>query len=65
MLYFLEQINFLEDFTFTEVVLHVVLFYGFDGHLFASEFVHSESDLSKCSFADKLDKLIEIKGSWW
>ena len=64
MLYLLQEIHLLEYFSLAEVILHVVLFNGFDGHLLSSEFVDTQCYLSKGALTDEFDKLIEIQGGW-
>jgi hypothetical protein len=50
--YFLEKVNFLKDFPFTEIVLHERLFDRFYCYLFASQNVHAESYFAKSALAD-------------
>jgi len=57
---FFQQVNFLEDLSFAEVVLHVLLFDGLDGNVFASELVHTECHLAERTFANELNELVEL-----
>lgn len=61
VLYLFQQINFLEHFTLAEIVLHIVLLYGLDGHLLSGELVDSQGDLAECSFSYELHEFVEIQ----
>ena len=60
-----EQVNFLENLTFAEVILHVILLYGFDGNLLSSEFVDTESYFTKCTFSNEFHEFVEVQCCWW
>ena len=51
----------MEDLSTGELILHVGFLNGLDGHLLACEFMDAEGNLAKCSFADQLDKFIELQ----
>ena len=57
---FFQQINFLEDLSFVEVILHVLLFDGLDSYVFASELVHTQCYLAERTFANELNELIKL-----
>lgn len=65
MLDLLEQVYLLEDLSLAEVVLHVVLFDGFDCNLLACEFVDAESDFAEGTFSNQFHKFVEVESCWW
>lgn len=64
MLNFLEQVDLLEDFAFAELVLHVVLLDGLDGHLLARQFVDSESYFAEGSLSNQLHEFVKVQSCW-
>ena len=58
---FLQNIDFLEDFTARILVLNVDLVDTFDCYIFASQFVDAKCDFAKSTFAKQLDTLIEVE----
>ena len=64
MLDLLEEIDLLEHLSLAEVVLHVGLLDGLDGHLLPRQLVHPQSYLTEGTLADELDELVEVEGGW-
>ena len=62
MLYLLQQIDLLKDLPFGEVILHVALLDGLNGHVLAGELVDAEGDLAERAFADELHELVVLEG---
>ena len=65
MLYFFEEINFLENFSFTKIILHVIFFNGFDSHLLASKFMNTKRNFTESSLSNKFDEFVKIQSGWW
>ena len=64
MLYFFEEINFLENFSFTKIILHVIFFNCFDGNLLARKFMNTKRNFTKCSLSNKFNEFVKIQSSW-
>lgn len=62
MLDLLEEIDLLENLSLAEVVLHVCLLDGLDGHLLPRQLVHPQGHLTEGTLADELDELVEVEG---
>ena len=65
MLYFFKEINFLENFSFTKIVLHVIFLNGFDSHLLARKFMNTKCNFTKSSLSNELDEFVEIQSGRW
>ena len=61
MLYFLEEVYLLEHLTFAEVILHIILLDGLDGHLLPCKLVNTKGYLAEGSFANQLDELVKVQ----
>jgi hypothetical protein len=57
----LQQVNFLENFAFAKVILHIIFLDRFNGYLLASELVNSQGDFTESALADELHKLVEVQ----
>ena len=58
---FLQNINLLEDFSARVVVLDINFVNTLDSYIFASQFMDSKSDFTKCTLTQKFDEAIEVK----
>ena len=58
-----QKVNLLKHFPLRKIVLHVVLFDGFDSHLFASKLVNPQSNFAESPLADHLYELVKIESS--
>ena len=65
MLDLLQQVDFLEYFSFAEVILHVLLFNRLDRDILARQLVHAQSHLAKSTLADQLNELVELQCRRW
>jgi hypothetical protein len=52
MLYFFQEINFLENFSFAKIILHVIFFNGFDSYLLTSKFMNTKRNFTESSFSN-------------
>ena len=55
-----QDVDLLHDFLFRVDVLHVTFVDGFNGNLATSQLVNCKCNLTKCAFANKLNKLVEV-----
>ena len=62
---FLQEVNLLEDLSLREIVLHVVLFDGFDSNLLSCKLVDSKCHFSEGTFTDHFDEFVEIESCGW
>ena len=62
MPYFLQNIDFLENFTAWVVIFDINFVNTLDSNIFASQFVDSKSDFTESTFAQKFYEAIEVKG---
>ena len=65
MLYFLKQINLLEDLPFRKVIFHITFLYGLDSDIFPSEFVYAEGDLPEGTLTNQFHEFVVFQGSRW
>jgi len=65
MLYFFKEINFLENLSFTKIILHVIFFNCFDSDLLARKFMNTKCNFTKSSFSNKFNEFVKIQSSWW
>lgn len=65
MFYFFKKVNFLENFSFTKIVLHVIFFNSFDSNLLSRELMNTKCNFSKSSLSNEFHKLVEIQSSRW
>jgi len=59
----LENVDLLHDLLLTVRVLHEGLVYRLDSDVSPRQLVDAKHDLTKCSFSDEFNKLVELKGS--
>jgi len=57
----LQDVDLLEDFPPTIFIFYICFVDTLNRYIFPGEFVHAERNLAKGSFAEQLDKLVEVK----
>lgn len=58
---FLKNVNFLENFSAAILILNICLVNRLDRHLFTSQFVHTESNLSESALTQQFYELVKVK----
>lgn len=61
MLDLLKQVDLLEHLSLAEIILHIVLFDCFDGHLLTSQLMDAQGYLTERSFTDQLHEFVEVE----
>jgi hypothetical protein len=64
MLDLFEQVNFLENFSLAEVILHIIFLNSFDSDLFSCELMDSESYFTKSTFSNEFNEFVEVQCCW-
>jgi len=60
MFYLFKKVYFLKYFSFAKIVLHIILFNGFDGDLFTCKLVNTESDFTEGAFSNQFYEFVEV-----
>lgn len=58
----LKQVDFLKDFPFAEIVLHVRFLNGLNSHVFASQLMNTEGDLTKGPLPNQFHEFVVFEG---
>ena len=55
----------MENFSFAEIILHVLFLDRLDRDILACKLVHAQRHLAKRTLPDQLDELVELQRRWW